>query len=282
MARRDLQGRVICITGASAGIGRATALACARAGMDVVLGARRIDRLEALSREIESLGRRAVPMECDVASDADVEALVAAGLSRFGRLDAVLANAGYGLEHSVADSSMEQWRDIFDVNLYGTLRVIWATVPHFRQRQGGHILITSSCVSRFVIPYYSAYGATKASQTQMARSLRLELEPEGIDVSVVHPITTETEFFDVAADRSNRAPEGVPSHTPRLFVQPADRVARAIVRCLHKPVPEVWTSHVTRFAAAAMVAFPRFPDLLFRREAAYRRRRMAEANRTAE
>lgn len=271
----ELRDRVICIVGASSGIGRATAIECARAGMHVVVAARRLDRLESLAQEVESRGGSALPVACDVQSDEDVAVLFERCMERFGRLDAVIANAGYGHEGSVIELPDEALRGIFEVNFFGTVRVARQAVRIFRRQNRGHLLITSSCLSRFTLPYFAAYSATKAAQTQVGRSLRLELAGEGIEVSVIHPITTTTEFFDAAADASGEARRGVPAHAPRLFVQPPERVARAIVRCLRRPRAEVWTSHITRLVAGAMVAFPRFHDFCMRREVALRAARLS-------
>lgn len=266
-----LQDRVICIVGASSGIGRATAVECARSGMRVVVAARRVDRLEQLASELSAQGSEALAVQCDVGNDADAGMLMARSIERFGHVDAVLANAGYGHEGSIVDLTDEALRRIFEVNFFGTVRVTRAAVEAFRRRGQGHLLITSSCLSRFTLPYFAAYSATKAAQTHLARALSLELKQEGINVSVIHPITTRTEFFDTASDVAGTDRRGIPNHSPKLFVQPPERVARAIVKCLRKPTPEVWTSHITRLAAGAMVAFPSFHDFCCRRELAHRR-----------
>jgi len=267
----SLQDRVICIVGASSGIGRAVAIQCAQAGMRVVVAARRLDRLEELARELNGAGRQALAVACDIANEADSQSLIDQCVDRFGRVDAVLANAGYLHEGSIVDLSDQALRQIFEVNFFGTVRVARAAVAAFRRQSQGHLLITSSCLSRFTLPYFSAYSATKAAQTHMARALRLELEHEGIEVSVIHPITTRTEFFDTASDVAGERRRGIPKHTPRLLVQTPERVARAIVKCLRKPTPEVWTSHITRLAAGAMVAFPAFHDFCCRRELTHRK-----------
>lgn len=245
--------------------------------MHVAIAARRLDRLEALAEEIEIRGRSALPVACDVQSDEDVARLIDRCMERFGRVDAVLANAGYGHEGSVVELPDEALRGIFEVNFFGTVRVAREAVRIFRRQGRGHLLITSSCLSRFTLPYFAAYSATKAAQTQVARSLRLELAEEGIEVSVIHPITTTTEFFDAAADAAGAARRGIPDHAPRLFVQPPERVARAIARCLRRPRAEVWTSLITRLVAGAMVAFPRFHDFCVRREVARRSARLSAA-----
>lgn len=270
MSARDLTGRVIAITGASAGIGRATAIECAKAGMDVVVGARREDRLAEVAAEVGSIGRRAVPVACDVIRVEDNERLVRAAVETFGRLDVIMANAGHGLNRTVENTTDAELREIFEVNFFGTMHTVRAAMPVFRsQETGGHVLITSSCLSRFSLPRHGAYGATKAAQTQMARAMRLELERDGIPVSVIHPITTMTEFSDVSADISGVPRKGIPGHAPRFFVQPAERVARAVVKCIRKPVPEVWTSHIVRTVAGVMVMAPWFHDLVVSRRAAH-------------
>jgi len=266
MKRKNLTDRVIAITGASAGIGRATAIACANAGMDVVVSARRLEPLDSLVEQIESTGRRAVAVVSDVTSKEDSQQLVQIAQDTFGRLDAILANAGRGLNRPVDEMTDEDMRSIFEVNFFGTMNTVHAALPIFKEQKHGHILMTSSCLSRFSLPFHGAYAATKASQTQIARAMRLELAGKGIDVSVVHPITTITDFFEVSAEVSGTPNEGASRHAPKMFVQPASRVANAIVRCLKKPRPEVWTSHIVRTVAGTMVIFPFLGDLLLRKE----------------
>jgi short-subunit dehydrogenase len=137
--------------------------------------------------------------------------------------------------------------------------------------------MNSSCLAKFAIPYFGAYAATKAAQAMMCRAMRFELEPHGIEVSSVHPVTTMTEFFEQSAARSGLGAHGrtVPDHTPKFLVQPPERVARAIVSCLKRPRSEVWTSLLVRLSAGAITAFPWVFDGVCRREAA-RSRRQAE------
>lgn len=273
---RQLDDRVIAITGASSGIGHATALACAHAGMDVALSARRVDLLESLAARIRALGRRAFCLACDVASEEQVNRFIAESHRELGRLDAVLANAGYGFEAGVADMSDAQLREIFEVNFHGTLRVIRAALPIFRAQRGGHILITSSAVGRFTLPYYAAYTATKAAQTHIGRALRVELAPERIDVSTIHPITTTTDFFEVSAARSGRRSIPLARQVSSLFIQSPERVADAIVRCLKRPVSEVWTCHSARLLGGLLTISPRLADFFMSREAARRRQWLSE------
>ena len=230
-----------------------------------------------MASEIGKIGRRALVVVADVADDASVTHLINQADRHFGRLDAVLANAGYGITGGGLDLPEDQIRNIYEVNFFGTLRVLRAALPVMREQGGGHLLLTSSCLARFPLPYYGHYSATKAAQSQVGRALSLELAPENIDVSVVYPITTLTEFFDVTAQNSRVERTGIPEHAPKMFVQPASRVADAIVRCLKRPRPEVWTSHIVRISAAMMVAFPWFQDMAMRKEARRNRHNLLQA-----
>ncbi len=256
----DLKDRVLVVAGASSGIGRATALHAARAGMHVVLGARRIDRLNDLAREVQAIGRQARVIGCDVNRDDDVQQLIDQSVQKFSRVDAVFANAGYGLYASVLETSDAQYRAIFETNLFGTLRVLKAAaaVMMKQERQPtagrGHLLICTSAASEVSPPMYGAYAATKAAQDSIAQSLRAELADDGIHVSTVHPIPTKTEFFDRL--RENKAPGRVVVHSPAPFEQTVDQVSSAIVRCLRKPIAEVWPHKLTRLGAGFATAFP--------------------------
>lgn len=265
----DLRNRVIMITGASSGIGAASAVACAQAGMDVVVVARRRERLERVVDRIQQCGRRALPVVCDVSQDGDVDRVFEQTLRAFGRLDCLFANAGGGLIAPVMDTTQQMFRDLFETNFYGTLRFVWAAVSVMRRQPkeypDGHVLICSSCVSELALPKYGAYCATKAAQDSIAQSLRAELAQERIHVSSVHPVTTQTEFFDCAGQRSPGDKEANEPH--RFMVQSAEHVASRVVRCLRKPRPEVWPHVPTRYAMAICTAFPRLTAWAMRRMA---------------
>jgi short-subunit dehydrogenase len=261
----DLQGKVIVITGASSGIGAATAIACAKAGMDVALGARRLDKLEHVAGEIRSLGRRAIVQTCDVAKDDEVEQLVNATLDTFGKLDVAFANAGYGLFASVLETPDEQIRAMFETNFHGTLRLLRAAARPMIKNGSGHLLICSSAASEISLPMYGIYSATKAAQDSIAGAMRAELSHTNIHVSSVHPIGTSSEFFDVAKDRSRHPKFHL--NTPAALTQTPQQVANAIVRCLRRPKPEVWPSPMTRFGVALTTAMPRVAAWIMRRRA---------------
>ncbi len=263
--KKTLQDRVLVVTGASAGIGRAAALEAALRGARVVLSARREEKLREAAREIESAGGRALVQGADVSSREEVEALVARAREAFGRVDAFLANAGYGFLWPAADLPEEDHRRLFEVNYWGTVHCVKAVVPLFRAQGRGHLLITSSFVGKIGLPYYGPYSATKAAQDALATALRLELEPEGIHVSSIYPIGTATEFHQVSA-RITGSP-GAFRNTPSLFVQSARHVGRRIARCLERPVPEVWPSGLSRCLAALGVLSPRLTRFLLRAHA---------------
>jgi len=263
----DLHNRVIVITGASSGIGAATAIACASAGMDVVIAARREDRLAQVAQQAQAFGGRVLSVTCDVANDDDVHRLIETTMSQFGRLDAFFANAGVSFIAPVLETPDDQLRRLFEINFFGTVRCIRAAVGAIRQtyrdaaskphqsNRRGHILICSSCVSEIGLPMHGAYCATKAAQDSIAQALRAELATEPIYVSSVHPVTTQTELVDQACKTSPSPKARQTTHD--IFVQTPQRVAQSVVRCLRKPCPEVWPHPFTRFGLAICTAFPR-------------------------
>jgi short-subunit dehydrogenase len=260
-AMGDLSGRTIVITGASSGIGAATAVACAAAGMDVVLAARRADRLDAVAGRVRAAGRTAVCVTADVNDPASDAALLDAAASLPGGLDAVFANAGYGLDRDLLETEEADLRGLFETNVFAAHRLLLAAAGRLRgDARPGHLLSCSSCLARFTMPGSAAYAASKAAQASLATGLRLELRGTGIAVSSVHPVTTRTEFFEVAAaDGEGASRLRGPA---RWLAQPPERVARAVVRCLRRPRPEVWTSLPTRLGAALMIAAPRLGDAI--------------------
>jgi short-subunit dehydrogenase len=192
---RDLHGKVIVITGASSGIGAATALACAKTGMNVVLNARRAEKLDAVAALARQAGAEAVTVVGDVTEPGISGRMLDAAYDRFDRFDAVFANAGYGFDLAAHEVSDEALRKIFDVNFFASTDLLNAAVSRLlAEGRRGHLLMCSSCLGKFTLPGHSAYSATKAAQAHMCTAMRIELEPRGIYVSSVHPITTTTEF----------------------------------------------------------------------------------------
>lgn len=210
-------GRVLLITGASSGIGAASARAAARAGWRLVLAARSLDKLEALAAELGG-PERAVAVACDVTEWADQQAAVVAAAEHFGQLDASWANAGFGAGRSFLGDTVEHWRSMVLTNVYGAALTFRAAIPALKETRG-HLLVTGSVAGRRPIPG-SLYSATKHAAHAMAESARLELDGTGIRVTVIAPGMVDTPFF-----------AQVPLEEP-LY---ADDIARAIVYALEQP-----------------------------------------------
>jgi NADP-dependent 3-hydroxy acid dehydrogenase YdfG len=186
------------ITGASSGIGAATARRAAEAGYRVVLGARREERLRELAEELGG-PQRAIVVRCDVREWDENQAFAQAALEGFGRIDAVFANAGLGAQRGFLEESVEHWRSMVLTNVLGVALTIRATLPHLLEQGSGHYLITSSVAGRRVVPG-SLYSATKWAVTAIGEALRSELrqmhDNTGIRVTLIEPGMTDTEFFD--------------------------------------------------------------------------------------
>lgn len=259
----DLRGLAIAITGASSGIGRATALACAQAGMPVALGARRVDRLNALAAEIRDLGGRAWVQACDVSHREDCERFITGATAEFGSLYAVFANAGYGFESPVMELTDEQIDASLRTNFWGSLWTIRPAVEQMLQAGRGHVIWCSSCLSKIGLPNYAAYSASKALQDHFGRAMRIELASKGIFVSTVHPVGTDTEFFDRAAESSGGKRRTIT--TPERMRQSPEVVAKAILASLRRPRGEIWTSFSMRLMMGLGTIWPEFLDRVLRK-----------------
>lgn len=221
---RDLSGNVVAITGASAGIGEASARALAAEGARVVVGARRIDRLETLAGELDS---EVVAVDMDVRHPDDSAKLVDAAFSSFGRLDALVANAGIGAYGGIMDLTDRQLTDMIDTNVAGTVWPIRAVVPRFVEAGEGDIVIVASVAGLRGADDEAVYAATKFAQVGLAGSLDRELHEKGIRVSTICPGGTATEF----AMGAGRTPD-MPGLADML--RPED-VAHAVVTVLKQP-----------------------------------------------
>jgi clavulanate-9-aldehyde reductase len=190
----DLNGRVVAVTGASSGIGEATALACAQAGASVALAARRTERIEALAKRIEDEGGQALPITADVADEAQARTFVERTASELGRLDALVNNAGVMLLGPIAGAPTEEWRRMIDVNVFGVLYCTHAALPVMKEQGSGHIVTVSSVAGRFARPGSGVYNLTKFGVGAFSEALRQEVALEGIRVTLIEPGFVATEL----------------------------------------------------------------------------------------
>jgi NAD(P)-dependent dehydrogenase (short-subunit alcohol dehydrogenase family) len=255
----ELAGRVAAITGGSSGIGLACAKHLAREGVAVVLGARRVSLLQSTAEQITAAGGRAAIVQMDVTREPDVEALVAMATRAFGRLDIMICNAGFGYYGTVEETPPEVMQRMIAVNYMGTFYGARAVLPLFRAQNSGHLIFISSIVGRRGIAFMGGYTATKAAQAGLAESLRTEFAESAIKISCVYPISTRTEFHDAMARDFGHTVSGL---GPK---QSVDAVARAIVKCIRRPRPEVYPHALSRGLAVLNVLAPRFTDRFVRK-----------------
>jgi len=264
-----LANRTIIITGASSGIGAATAVACARAGMDVLLHGRDRERLEAVAGRVRDAGRRAQVVAGDVTTPGLSAHLLDVADETLDGFYAVFANAGYGYKKPAHELGLDELRRMFEVNFFAAYELVTAAARRLIARaEPGHLLMCSSAVAKFTFINFSAYSATKAAQNHVCRAMRLELKPHRIHVSSVHPITTRTSFVLREAERAGRVPddpEQLYDYVPRWLLQSPERVSDAVVRCLRRPKPEVWTAFLPRLAANMITIFPRTTNIIAQR-----------------
>ncbi|WIM12453.1 MAG: hypothetical protein OJF58_003415 [Enhydrobacter sp.] len=194
MEARRLHGRVALVTGASSGIGEATALALASEGARVAIIARRLDRLDRLADRIRENGSEALPIQTDVAAETQVSAAVDRVVDEFGRLDMLLAIAGVGVAAPFQGTTTSEYRQMFDVNVFGLLYSIAASLPIMKAQRDGHVVILSSGTGRYIHPS-TVYSASKHAATAIAESLRREVCTDGIRVTSVEPGAVSTEFI---------------------------------------------------------------------------------------
>jgi NADP-dependent 3-hydroxy acid dehydrogenase YdfG len=192
----DLSGQVVAITGASSGIGEATALAAAQAGAAVALAARRTERIEALAARIEEGGGRAIAVTTDVSDEAQARAFVAATIERLGRLDALVNNAGVMLLGPVPGAPTDEWRRMIDANVYGVIYTTHAAVEHLIERGSGHVVTISSVAGVRASAGSAVYNLTKFGVNAFSEALRQELAEHNVRVTVVEPGAVTTELRD--------------------------------------------------------------------------------------
>jgi NADP-dependent 3-hydroxy acid dehydrogenase YdfG len=223
--------KVVAITGASSGIGEATALLLAERGAKLVLGARRADRLEALAAGVTEVGGEAAWARTDVTRRADLADLVALAVERFGKLDVVINNAGIGPISPLDDLRVEEWDTMIDVNVKGVLYGIAAALPVFRRQGFGHFVNTASTAAHRIVPNQSVYAGTKSAVRVISEGLRQEAGDK-LRVTVISPGFTRTGF---AEDVTNPGVKAQIAESKDRFAMPPDAIARAIVFAIEQP-----------------------------------------------
>lgn len=245
----QLAGQVVIITGASAGIGEETARRLARGGAKVVITARRPERLEALARELDPGGASVLAVAGDITSDADRRKLVAAAVAKFGRIDALVNNAGYGTRGPIEIVPVDLIRKNYETNIFSLLALTQLVVPAMRERRSGCIVNIGSVAGKIARPLSSIYDSTKHALEALTDGLRGEMKPFGVRVSLIRPGFIATEFVeaantasaDVVAHAGPYAPYykgyGESTKTMRRVAGVPDDIARLVERAITSDNP---------------------------------------------
>jgi NADP-dependent 3-hydroxy acid dehydrogenase YdfG len=227
-----ISGKVVAITGASSGIGEATALELATRGAAVVLGARRADRLTALAERIRASGGRAEVVPIDVTRRADLERLVTTAVERFGRLDVLVGNAGIARIASVAELDVDDWDAMIDVNVRGVLHGIAAALPVFREQGRGHFVTIVSTSGLKITPTQAVYAASKNAVRTLLEALRQESTDGTLRTTSISPGYVSTELIDYLDDPEVR--RQMQGRMQELGIAPG-AVARAVAFAIEQP-----------------------------------------------
>jgi len=226
-----IEDKVVVITGASSGIGEATALLLAERGAKLVLGARRSDRLKALAERITAAGGEVAYAPTDVRRRDDLSDLVKLGCERYGKLDVLVSNAGIGPISPLDDLRVEEWEDMIDINVKGVLYGIAAALPVFRRQGFGHFVNTASTAGHKTVPNQSVYSATKFAVRAISEGLRQEAGDK-LRVTIISPGFVDTDFVEAVADSALKAQL---TGARDKFAMPPEGIARAIAFAIEQP-----------------------------------------------
>jgi short-subunit dehydrogenase len=251
--------RVVILTGATQGIGQATAYKLAEAGCRLALAARSVEPLQALVDELNSLGYQAVAIPTDMGQTIQAAALAHQTSQLFGRIDIVINNAAIGVRDRVVDMSEAEARRVMDVNYFGPVALIQSAIPYLKTNaEGGLIINISSIVGRRAMPGIAGYCASKGALEKMAESLRIELKADNIRVSTIYPGVTATKFNDNSLGRSQLG-------RGRRVGVPPERVAQAILRAIQREPRDVFITLFDRAFVLASMVWPWLMDELLSR-----------------
>jgi clavulanate-9-aldehyde reductase len=228
----DLSGKVIAVTGASSGIGEATALACARAGAAVALAARRIERIEALAERIAAEGGRAIAVRTDVGEEAEARAFIERSHSELGRLDVLVNNAGVMLLGPIENAPTEEWRRMIHANVFGVLYCTHAALPLMHAQGSGHIVNVSSVAGRVARLGSGVYNLTKFGVGAFSESLRQEGVALGVRVTLIEPGAVATEL---PGHNREEVLEQMAKRFAGVTPLSADDIAEAILYAIGQP-----------------------------------------------
>jgi len=230
--KENIQGKVIVITGASSGLGEATARRLSAEGATVVLGARRSDRLQNLTKEFEAKGAKSLAVTVNVTDRNQVQKLVDSAVETFGRVDVLINNAGLMPLSALENLRVDEWDRMIDVNIKGVLYGIAAALPHMKRQKAGHIINVSSVAGHKVGPNFAVYSATKHAVRTLTEGLRMEVKPYNIRTTIISPGAVATELLNGISDPEIAA--ATRARTVSIAV-PADSFARAVAFAITQP-----------------------------------------------
>lgn len=228
----NIKDKVIVITGASSGLGEATAKMLSAAGATVVLGARRTDRINALAKELTENGGKALAITTDVVNAADVKKLVDEAVKQFGKVDVIINNAGIMPQSLLNKLKIDEWDQMIDVNIKGVLYGIAAALPYMEQQKSGHIINVSSVAGHKVRPGGTVYSATKHAVRVITEGLRQEVKPYNIRTTIISPGAVDTELPKSISEPD--VAERIQQFYKELAISP-DSFARAVIYAISQP-----------------------------------------------
>jgi short-subunit dehydrogenase len=254
-----LEGRTAIITGASSGIGQATAAQLADSNVNVVLASRNRKRLEALALDLVALPGRTLVVPADVTERLSVEALVRKTVEEFGAVDILVNNAGSGLFAPIAGGNPDNMRRLFDVNFWGAINCIQAAVPYMQAQRRGHIVNVASIAAKISPPYMGIYSATKFALAATSDALRSELAGSGVGVSTIYPGLTQTSFMENMIQEVE-----VPAMPPVARFVRSDAVATRIMQALRLGLRDAYISPEDIAAVGLNTIAPQLVDWTMR------------------